>query len=129
MSKILKAAHELFEEFNKNDILYCHWKSNEHLYEGLIGETDLDVIVHPDCKEKAKEKLFETGYIQLSSQYGSNYPDVEDWITCDEETGKLIHIHLHFRMASRHDIKLHMLIRLSMTIYLIPIFFHQNDEV
>ncbi len=102
MSKILKAAHELFEEFNKNDILYCHWKSNEHLYEGLIGETDLDVIVHPDCKEKAKEKLFETGYIQLSSQYGSNYPDVEDWITCDEETGKLIHIHLHFRMATGH---------------------------
>lgn len=26
-------------------------------------------------------------------------------------------------------IKLHMLIRLSVTIYLIPIFFRQNDEV
>lgn len=41
----LDICTELFDEFHEQEIRYCHWKSNEHLQEGLVGETDLDVIV------------------------------------------------------------------------------------
>lgn len=103
MIKVLTSARLLFEQWNANDVLYCHWKSNEHLYEGLTGATDLDILVSNDSKDKARQILISVGFINVVSQYGSRYPDVEDWIICDRETGKLIHIHLHFRMATGHQ--------------------------
>lgn len=40
---MLKISKALFTAWNKEDLLYCHWKSNEHLLPGLDGATDLDV--------------------------------------------------------------------------------------
>ena len=99
---ILNKTAELFQSWEAADVKYCHWKSNEHLYEGLVGETDLDVLVSPECKENARTVLQNCGYISLASQYGSRYPEVEDWIGYDKDTGRMIHIHLHFRMATGH---------------------------
>jgi len=103
MINILASSRMLFDKWNENNVLYCHWKSNEHLYEGLVGVTDLDILVSKDNKDLAREILANVGFISVVSQYGSRYNDVEDWIICDKETGKLIHIHLHFRMATGHQ--------------------------
>ncbi len=84
------------------NINYCHWKSNEHLMEGLLGDTDLDVLVDENDKEKAEAALKKCGYMQCRSQYGSRYPGVDDWIGFDEKTGKLIHIHLHYHIVTGH---------------------------
>lgn len=101
--KALRIALRLFDGWNKNQVRYCHWKSNEHLLEGLWGDTDLDIL----CDEKQTdliEKVFrETGYLRLTSQFGSRYPGVEDWLGCDEETGRLIHIHLHYDIITGHQ--------------------------
>ncbi|MDB8555548.1 hypothetical protein PNU17_07200 [Turicibacter sanguinis] len=98
----LKLALELFHQWNKQNVVYCHWKSNEHLKEGLNGTTDLDVLVRKEDKSLAEFILKELGYLKCVSQYGSQYYDVDDWIGCDKEFGKLIHIHLHYRMATGH---------------------------
>ena len=44
MAEVLEAAALLFASLNEEKVRYCHWKSNEHLLEGLAGQTDLDVL-------------------------------------------------------------------------------------
>ena len=57
---MLEACKLLFNLWNDQGIRYCHWKSNEHLLEGLNGETDLDVYVCPQDKELAETLLKKT---------------------------------------------------------------------
>lgn len=102
MREPLQLSIRLFRLFNENNIVYCHWKSNEHLYEGLIGETDLDVLILYEMKDAAEKCLNSLGYSKFVSQFGARYNYVDDWIGCDEETGKLIHIHLHYKMITGH---------------------------
>lgn len=99
---MLKKANELFCSFRNCDIVYCHWKSNEHLAAGLDGETDLDVLMAPKDKKKATAQLWVCGYEKVRPQFGARYPEVEDWVSMDEETGKLLHVHLHYRMITGH---------------------------
>ncbi len=102
MMKVLTISKQLFLDFNDNEIIYCHWKSNEHLLEGLAGQTDLDVLVDKKQKDLTSRILETDGYIKLNPQYGSRYPDVEDWVACDEENKALIHIHLHYELITGH---------------------------
>lgn len=102
MREILNISKVLFDKWNDNGIKYCHWKSNEHLYEGLIGETDLDILVATDNKESAQRILIECGFLKFVPQYGSRYDLVDDWIGCDIGSGRLIHIHLHYKMITGH---------------------------
>jgi len=97
---LLKITKKLFLSFYKNEIKYCHWKSNEHLKEGLIGKTDLDLLV--DCKDKKKceENLLKVGFLKFNPQKGSKYKNVEEWIGLDSESGNLIHVHLHYNMIT-----------------------------
>lgn len=99
---MLKISKDLFSAWNEGNILYCHWKSNEHLLPGLVGETDLDVLLSLDDKEAGEESLRKLEFLQCKSQFGSRYPGVDDWIGFDKETGRLIHIHLHYGLVTGH---------------------------
>lgn len=96
---MLEICRYLFEQWNK-DVRYCHWKSNEHLYEGLIGQTDLDVFVLPEDRGLAENCLTNSSYIKVIPQRGCRYPNVDEWIGFDSSTGKLVHIHLHFQIIT-----------------------------
>lgn len=99
---MLRICRELFDDWNGGDILYCHWKSNEHLNEGLEGTTDLDVLLSADDREKAENSLHKLDFLHCKSQFGARYPGVQDWIGFDRDTGRLIHLHLHFEMVTGH---------------------------
>lgn len=99
---MLKISKLLFSSFEQNDILYCHWKSNEHLGPGLDGFTDLDVLVHKSSRYNCYRVLKSLNLIKCKSQFGSRYPNVEDWIGFDDITGKQIHLHLHFQLVTGH---------------------------
>ena len=99
---MLKISKELFTAWNEANLLYCHWKSNEHLLAGLEGETDLDVLLSCNNKEAGEEVLRRLEFLQCKSQFGSRYPDVDDWIGFDKDTGRLIHVHLHYGLVTGH---------------------------
>ena len=99
---MLEISKQLFERWNDESIIYCHWKSNEHLSEGLKGLTDLDVLLSRDSQEKGESILRELSFLRCKSQYGSRYPNVDDWIGFDGKTGALIHLHLHYRIITGH---------------------------
>lgn len=97
---MLNVCYDLFEAWNQSAILYCHWKSNEHLEEGLNGLTDLDVYVSKTCKDKAEKELQRLKYIKFRPQKSARYKDVDEWIGFDYETGKIVHVHLHYKIIT-----------------------------
>ncbi|RJE48975.1 MULTISPECIES: hypothetical protein [unclassified Dehalobacter] len=99
---MLEISKQLFFNWNNSKIHYCHWKSNEHLEEGLNGLTDLDVLVSLDNKNHCESILRNLNFIECNPQYGSRYPGVDDWIGYDAQTGRLIHIHLHYQIITGH---------------------------
>lgn len=99
---MLDLSRCLFLEWNNHDILYCHWKSNEHLEDGLMGLTDLDVLVSFNHKTNCETILENLDFIKCNQPYGSRYPGVDDWLGCDTQTGKMVHIHLHYQIITGH---------------------------
>lgn len=99
---MLKISKDLFDCWNNNSVVYCHWKSNEHLAEGLEGGTDLDVLLSPKDRELGCSILRDLRFVKFHSQFGSRYPNVEDWIGFDHGTGRLVHLHLHFALMTGH---------------------------
>lgn len=97
---MLEICKTLFAAWNTADIRYCHWKSNEHLPEGLTGLTDLDVFVSPEDRIRAQQELSKCEYVAFKPQKGSKYPMVEEWIGFDYDTGRLVHIHLHYQIIT-----------------------------
>jgi len=57
---VLNICERLFSDFHEQEVVYCHWKSNEHLLEGLAGTTDLDIIV--ESREKVEKILHQNGF-------------------------------------------------------------------
>ena len=96
---MLEVCKQLFDRWNSG-VRYCHWKSNEHLMEGLDGETDLDVFVQPSDKELAETMLIQSGYLECRTQKEHQYPNVFEWIGFDSATGKLVHVHLHYQIIT-----------------------------
>lgn len=96
---MLEICRDLFNQWNST-VLYCHWKSNEHLVDGLLGLTDLDVFVLPKDQALAERGLSECNYIKVIPQKGCRYPHVDEWIGFDNSTGKLVHIHLHYQIIT-----------------------------
>lgn len=99
---MLIISKSLFSRWNEDRLSYCHWKSNEHLIPGLQGDTDLDVLLSESDRFKGEEILKQLDFLKCKSQFGSRYPNVDDWIGFDKETGKLIHLHLHYQIVTGH---------------------------
>ena len=96
---MLDIVQQLFCQMNEN-IKYVHFKSNEHLLEGLNGKTDLDLLVYGQDKEKMKIILNMLCFVLVISPKEQEYKDVEHWMGFDEETGKLIHLHIYYKLIT-----------------------------
>ncbi len=97
---MLSAVEKFIKTFNEKGILYCHYKGNNHIEDGLEGISDLDILVDKTQKKECKEALKEMGFVHFKSQEGSAFESVEDWINVDSETGKMIHIHLYYEIIT-----------------------------
>lgn len=86
---------EIFNELNKKNINYIHWKSNEHLEAALQGDTDLDILVHPSDQKKFIHIIEQHGFTLYKSVGKQSYISISDYIFLDSEAGKVLHIHLH----------------------------------
>lgn len=110
VDKMLKICEELFKQLSDRNIIYCHWKSIEHLDEGLNGETDLDMLFMEKDSKELRNIFKGLKIVEVKPQQGSKFQFVEDWIGFDRDTGKLIHIHLHYRIvAGKHFVKEYIL--------------------
>jgi len=95
---VLKICEDFFEELNRKEIDYCHWKSNQHLVEGLEGKTDLDILIDKSKYFEVNQILFKLKFKRFETKSYLKYMSIEDFIGLDESTGMLVHIHLHYEL-------------------------------
>ena len=88
---------KLLKEFGLNNIEYCHFKSNVHIAKGMVGETDLDILVAREQHADIVAALNLSGFKLFSSGAITRYSAVEDWLGFDPGTGRLAHLHLHWQ--------------------------------
>lgn len=96
---MLKSIRRVLDAFEKNGIIYCHWKSNEHLEDALAGDTDLDILFSPQKRQLLDRVLNECGLKRFRAMPLMQYNAIEDYIGYDKENCKIWHLHLHYRMT------------------------------
>ncbi|GAB2530090.1 nucleoside/nucleotide kinase family protein [Rufibacter soli] len=95
----LSIIDTLLATFHEQEILYCHWKSNENLGASMLGDSDLDVLFDRGQKEKIEYLLRELDFRKFTSIESKQYQDIEDYIGFDAGTGKVVHLHAHFKLT------------------------------
>lgn len=100
----------LFDELNQHEIVYCHWKSNELLAEGLRGETDLDIFAERSSFTPTIAILLNLGFKQAEVRWGPRTPGVLHFYAFDPCANDLIHVHLYSRLMTGESlVKSHVL--------------------
>lgn len=96
---VLGALTNLLNRLHAARIVYCHWKSNEHLAASLSGDTDLDLLVDRADGHALATVLNQAGFKHFSPLPGRGYAGIDDWIGLDAETGRLLHAHVHYQLT------------------------------
>ncbi len=95
----LEILTQLFQGLNSQGVRYCQWKSTHTLDKALRGGTDLDLLVDRADASRFREMLFARGFKPFVSTPQRQYPAVEDHIGFDQQTGALVHLHVHYRLV------------------------------
>ena len=94
----LEALVGFFTALDAHGIRYCHWKSNLHLERSLRGLTDLDLLVDRQQNDLFQAVLHRYDIKQILSPPEKRYPAMEDYLGFDPPTGRLFHLHVHYRL-------------------------------
>lgn len=96
---MLESIEQMLKAFDENKIIYCHWKSNEHLQDALDGETDLDMLFLPEQRTLIAHVLSGLNIKCFRDVPLMQYNAIEDYIGLDVATAKIWHLHTHYRMT------------------------------
>ena len=100
--RVLPVLHALFESLGRAGVRHCHWKSNWRLPETLRGETDLDLLVH---RADTSRFLSLVGALGFKPASGEDHPSVWHCYGCDDESGRLLDLHVYYRVVTGGTIK------------------------
>ena len=95
---MINVIKSFFSQLELKKVPYVQWKSNERLYEFVEGESDLDILCYPDDKKTVEDILFGIGARKFEALPMGKYPNIEDYLAADPETGRLVHFHVHFQL-------------------------------
>ena len=100
--KELSIVRKLIDMMN-DEISYVHWKSNQHFYDALSGIDDLDILIDRTQYNELMIILGSLGFKHFYIPEIRGYVGVEDYLGFDEETGSIIHLHLHSQLVIGED--------------------------
>jgi len=99
MTESTATALRFLGDLSRSGVRYCQFKSNEHLIAGLEGRTDLDLLFDERHVELIEEVLARHGFKRFPAHPSRRYPGVEDFFGVNEDTGRLLHLQLHYRLV------------------------------
>src|SRR5439155_1541894 len=99
MSGAPRIVRELTSALHAARLSYRHWKGNARLQEAVVGLRDLDILVDRDGALALSEILATVGFKRLASSPWETVPALEDYLALDSDTGRLVHLHLHYRLT------------------------------
>lgn len=95
-----------FKNLNKNNVNYCHWKSNYFLDKSFRGDSDLDIYIDRLDVEKFISIALNSGFKHVIPEKHKMYIGIDNFIGFDEKGGKTIHLHLYFKLITgKHLLK------------------------
>jgi hypothetical protein len=97
--KILPLLLEILNDLQRQNISYCYWKSSRRVHLVLAGEGDLDLLIAREDQHRIAAILLQRGLKLFPSVSGRDHPAVVSFLGYDEPSGKLVHLHLHFRLV------------------------------
>ena len=89
---------EVFNEFHRQHVSYCYWKSSRRIHEVLAGAGDVDLLVARADQHRVQVILAERDFKLFPSVADRDHPATLSFLGYDERSGQLIHLHLHFRL-------------------------------
>jgi hypothetical protein len=98
-NRILALLLTVLDDFHRHAVSYCYWKSSKRLEAVLAGEGDLDLLVARHDQHRAQAILLGRGFKLFPSVAMRDHPAILSYLGYDEPSGRLIHLHLHFRLV------------------------------
>ena len=95
---MLRTCKDFFDDLDEHGVRYCHWKSNEHLDDAVDGKTDLDILIKIDDKKLFQAAVNRFDFKCILSPPDKQFPSLEDYLGFDVESGRLIHLHVHYHL-------------------------------
>jgi len=100
----LELIGNLIRILEQEGISYCHWKSNAAMKETMAGEDDLDLLAAQEDKGRFLSVLARLNFIRATAYNDSWFPDITHYYGYDSESGKVVHVHLHFKLILGYDL-------------------------
>src|SRR5262245_52161393 len=97
-SSIVHLILVLLDEFERQNISYCYWKSSRRIDAVLAGEADLDLLIAREDQHRAERVLLERGCKLFPSVANRDHPAILSFLGYDELSGRIVHLHLHFQL-------------------------------
>jgi hypothetical protein len=97
-SQVLPRLHAVLTDFHRHNIRYCYWKSSRRIHAVLRGESDLDLLVDRSDQHRAEMILLAQDFKLFPMLANRDHPSMLSFLGHDEASGRIIHIHLHFRL-------------------------------
>jgi hypothetical protein len=89
---------EVLNEFHRQQISYCYWKSSRRLHAVFAGEGDIDLLVARKDQHRVQVILAGRDFKLFPSVADRDHPATLSFLGYDERGGQLLHIHLHFQL-------------------------------
>lgn len=90
----------VLHDFHRKKISYCCWKSSRNVHSVLTAEGDLDLLIAREDQHRCEIILLERGLKLFPPIPSRDHPAVLSFLGYDDLTGRLVHIHLHFRLVA-----------------------------
>jgi hypothetical protein len=80
-------------------VRHCAWKSNNHLLAALAGDTDLDLLVDRGDRAGFDAAVSRHDLRRVVPPPADAHPAMEHYLGFDRASGRLFHLHVHFRLV------------------------------
>ena len=97
-NRILPLLLTVLDDLHRQAVSYCYWKSSKRIEEVLAGDGDLDLLIARHDQHRAQAILLGRGFKLFPSVAMRDHPAILSYLGYDEPSGRLIHLHLHFRL-------------------------------
>lgn len=97
---MLEIVETLVSALESQDVIYCHWKSNDALAEACDGEGDLDLLFDRGQYPVVTAILARNGFKRLESRLDRQFPGIEDYVGFDEKSGRCVHVQAHYCLVT-----------------------------
>jgi len=92
-------SKKLIEKLNRQNIEYCHWKSNILLNKALNGYDDLDFLVARGDILRFEMAIKSLGFKEATNKH-INYSGIKHFYGFDIVSGEILHLHIYYQIKT-----------------------------